>query len=96
MMVCSARQEGNPINCDSVVIAVDGQRLATDCHDIRHGMCALMATYYLLNIQFPLKIQKTLTFFEEYIFCLGSGGKVSTTITRLYNELEKSRNEAWL
>nr|XP_047128123.1 uncharacterized protein LOC124808949 isoform X2 [Hydra vulgaris] len=60
--------EGDAINPTRISLVVDGLTLSNSVPDVTCGLGLVICSYYIFDIAYPKKLQKTLSFLEHYVF----------------------------
>ncbi|XP_047136099.1 uncharacterized protein LOC105849459 isoform X3 [Hydra vulgaris] len=60
--------EGDVINPTRISLVVDGLTLSNSVPDVTCGLGLVICSYYIFDIAYPKKLQKTLSFLEHYVF----------------------------
>ncbi|XP_065680401.1 uncharacterized protein LOC124806316 [Hydra vulgaris] len=56
------------INPTRISLVVDGLTLSNSVPDVTCGLGLVICSYYIFDIAYPKKLQKTLSFLEHYVF----------------------------
>ncbi|XP_065667203.1 uncharacterized protein LOC105845102 isoform X4 [Hydra vulgaris] len=60
--------EGDAINPTRISLVVDGVTISNSVPDITCGLGLVICSYFIFDIAYPKKLQKTLSFLEHYVF----------------------------
>ncbi|XP_065671623.1 uncharacterized protein LOC136089509 [Hydra vulgaris] len=73
--------EGDAINPTRISLVVDGVTVSISVPDITCGLSLVICSYYIFDIAYPKKLQKTLSFLEHYV--LERNGKLPGNIQNI-------------